>query len=135
MSRTPDPHIVKHLEAHGHESAIAASVGHELTYGCRRLSRGKRRTPLEGYLREVVRASFPIGPYDEAAATWHGYERARLERVGRPAPFTDGQIAAIAHANGLVLVTINVRDFTRFRDLDVTNWSQGHLKEARHASG
>ena len=106
------------------ESAIAAPVWHELIYGCRRLVKGKRRDAIEHYLHDVVHASFPILPYDEAAATWHGYERARLERLGKPAPFTDGQIAAIAHANVLVLVTVNVKDFARFKGLQVTNWSK-----------
>jgi tRNA(fMet)-specific endonuclease VapC len=128
VSRTPNPQIVKRLEEHGHECAIAAPVWHELTYGCRRLPRGKRRDALESYVNDVVRASFPILAYDETAATWHGYERARLESLGRPAPFTDGQIAAIAHANGLVLVTANVKDFARFNELEVRNWSKGHVR-------
>ena len=112
------------MKIHGHESAIAAPVWHELTYGCRRLPRGKRRDALESYLHDVVQASFPILAYDEAAATWHGYERARLEALGRPAPFADGQIAAIAHANGLSLITLNVKDCARFKELDVTDWSK-----------
>jgi hypothetical protein len=37
-----------------------------------------------------VRRSFPNLPYDEAAATWHGEERARLEALGKPAPLVDG---------------------------------------------
>jgi tRNA(fMet)-specific endonuclease VapC len=123
VSKSPNLQIVKRLEEHGHESAIAAPVWHELTYRCRRLPRGKRRYALESYLRDVVQASFPILPYDEAAATWHGYERARLESLGKPAPFTDGQIAAIAYASGLTLVTANVRDFARFKELEVANWN------------
>lgn len=123
ISKEPDALIVKRLEQRGHECAIAAPVWHELTYGCQRLARGKRRTALETYLRDVVQASFPILPYDEAAAAWHGQERARLESLGRPAPYVDGQIAAIAHANGLVLVTVNTKDFARFKDLEVENWS------------
>jgi tRNA(fMet)-specific endonuclease VapC len=107
---------------HGPECAIAAPVWHELTYGCRRLPKGKRRTALETYLRDVVHGSFPILPYDEAAAAWHGEERARLEALGRPAPFVDGQIAAIAHVNGLVLATTNDKDFARFKGLTVENW-------------
>jgi len=70
-----------------------------------------------------VRVSFPILPYDEAAA-WHSQERARLENLGRPAPYVDGQIAAIAHVNGLVLVTVNTKDFDQFRELKVENWSK-----------
>ena len=123
MTKTPDPRIIDRLEAHGHESAIAAPVWHELTYGCRRLPHGKRRDALEGYLQNVVQASFPILPYDGPAATWHGYERARLQGLGKPAPFIDGQIAAIAHANGLALVTLNGKDFARFKELKVADWA------------
>ncbi len=125
MAKAPRPEIIKHLEVHGHESAIAAPVWHELTYGCRRLPRGKRRAALEIYLHDVVQASFPILAYDEAAATWHGHERARLEGLGKPAPFADGQIAAIAQANGLALITLNVKAFARFKELDVRDWSRG----------
>ena len=124
ISRRPDPTIVKRLRMHGPECAIAAPVWHELTYGCRRLAKGKRRAALEAYLREVVQASFPVLSYDEAAATWHGEERARLETLGRPAPYVDGQIAAIAHVHGLVLATTNERDFVRFTGITVENWSK-----------
>lgn len=123
-SKVPNPEIVKRLERHGHECAIAAPVWHELTFGCQRLPAGKRKDALEGYLREVVQAAFAILPYDEAAASWHGAERARLEASGRPAPYADGQIAAIASVNGLVLVTLNAVDFSRFRDLELQDWSK-----------
>ena len=57
-----------------------------------------------------------------AAADWHAAERARLTGLGRTPPFVDGQIAAIAHVNGLVLVTANVADFRHFADLSVEDW-------------
>jgi tRNA(fMet)-specific endonuclease VapC len=124
ISMKPDPAILERLNEHGSECAIAAPVWHELTYGCRRLPRGKRRATLDAYLREVVLASFPVLAYDEAAARWHGEERARLDALGRPAPFVDGQIAAIAQVHGLVLVTTNDKDFARFKGLKVENWSK-----------
>ncbi|TAK86036.1 MAG: type II toxin-antitoxin system VapC family toxin [Betaproteobacteria bacterium] len=123
-SKAPNPEILRRLEAHAHECAIAAPVWHELTFGWRRLPAGKRKDALEAYLREVVQASFPILPYDEAAASWHGAERARLEASGRPAPYADGQIAAVAYANGLVLVTLNTADFARFKDVELQDWSR-----------
>lgn len=123
-SKVPNPEIVKRLERHGHESAIAAPVWHELTFGWRRLPAGKRKDALEAYLRDVVQASFPVLPYDEAAASWHGAERARLEASGRPAPYADGQIASIAQVNGLVLVTLNAGDFSRFNELELRDWSR-----------
>ena len=51
-------------------------------------------------------------------------KRARLEALGRPAPFVDGQTAAIAQVNGLVLATTNGKDFARFKGLAVENWSK-----------
>jgi tRNA(fMet)-specific endonuclease VapC len=123
LSKTPPSAVLERLEAHGHESAIAAPVWHELVYGCRRLPRGRRRDAIETYLQDVVRPSLPIISYDEIAATWHGDERARLEAAGKSASFVDGQIAAIAHVNGLTLVTFNVKDFARFKNLSVTTWS------------
>jgi tRNA(fMet)-specific endonuclease VapC len=124
ISKKPDPAILKRLEKHGSECAIAAPVRHELTYGCRRLPRGKRRSAIEAYLRDVVRGSFPNLAYDEAAATWHGEERARLESLGQTPPFIDGQIAAIAKVHGLTVVTTNDKDFGGFKGLAVENWSK-----------
>jgi tRNA(fMet)-specific endonuclease VapC len=42
-----------------------------------------------------------------------------LERAGKPVPFADGQIAAVAVTNSLRLVTRNVVDFAKFADLAV----------------
>jgi tRNA(fMet)-specific endonuclease VapC len=124
ISKVPNAEVLRHLEEHGHECSVAAPVWHELTYGCKRLPRGKRREAIETYLQDVVLASFPVLAYDEDAAHWHGIERARLEGLGRPAPFVDGQIAAIAYVNELTLVTVNVKDFARFKGVHVENWSK-----------
>lgn len=131
ISTTPNPEIVRRVSQHASQCAIGAPVWHELVYGCTRLPHGKRRAALEAYLEEVVHASFPILPYDEPAAAWHAAERARLDGLGRPAPYVDGQIAAIAHINGLALVTTNIKDFHRFKDLRVENWSKRQAGQAR----
>ena len=123
ISKRPNPKIIARLDRHGHECGIAAPVWHELTYGCQRLPQGKRRTAIETYMHDVVQSSFPILPYDEVAAAWHGRERARLEKLGRPAPYVDAQIAAVAHINGLILVTIDTKGFARYKDLKVEDWS------------
>jgi tRNA(fMet)-specific endonuclease VapC len=124
VAKAPNRAVLKLIQRHGHECAIAAPVWHELTYGCQRLASARRRETLQAFLLEVVLASFPILTYDEAAARWHGIERARLERLGKPAPYVDGQIAAIARVNELTLVTGNVRDFVRFKGLAVADWSK-----------
>lgn len=124
VSKKPSAEILEHIEANGHDCAIAAPVWHELIYGCRRLPRGNHRQALETYVHDVVLASFPVLGYDEAAAHWHGVERARLEGLGKPAPYVDGQIAAIAYVNELVLVTANVKDFARFKGIEIQNWAK-----------
>ncbi len=124
ISKRPNTAIVRRLETVSRECAIAAPVWHELTYGCRRLPHGKRRDALERYLQDVVLASFPVLPYDETAALRHGIERARLEAVGKTAPYVDGQIAAIAFVNNLMLATINVKDFEGFGDVRIEDWSK-----------
>jgi len=123
ISKVPNRGILRQLTERGGQCAIAAPVWHELIFGLRRLPRGRRRTALDAYLQDVVRASFPILPYDDAAATWHGEERARLEALGRPIPYVDAQIAAVAHAHQLVLVTVNTKDFSPFNSLTVENWA------------
>lgn len=105
-----------------HEVATAAPAWHEITYGCRRLPPSRKRTLIEDYLAATASSGLPILPYDTAAATWHAAERARLERGGTLPSFVDGQIAAVAHSNDLVLVTRNVTDFQKFAGLRVENW-------------
>ena len=95
-----------------------------MRFGVARLPASKKKSAIEAYLDEAVRGTLPILPYDEAAALWHANKRARLGRRGRPPSAADGQIAAIARANDLILVTANMKDFRRFRELSVENWSR-----------
>lgn len=125
IAAKPDRNVVTRLGRRGSQCAIASVVWNELVYGWNRLPDGKRKTELDAFLHEVVLKSFPILPYGEAEATWHGTERARQERIGRPGPYVDGQIAAIAQVNNLTLVTANVKDFERFKDLRVEDWTSG----------
>jgi tRNA(fMet)-specific endonuclease VapC len=122
--KEPNPRLTRKIDKHSHESAIPAPVWHELISGIRRLPRGTKRTAITEYVQDVVGSSFPILAYDATSAAWHGEERARLEKLGKPSRFVDGQIAAIAHANDLILVTQNTRDFRKFEGLEVHNWSK-----------
>lgn len=100
----------------------ASVVWHEVLVGVGLLAPSKRRDLLRHYVDSVLKPSLVVLPYDEAAATYHARERARLVRKGRTPSFADGQIAAIARTNGLVLVTRNVADFREFDGLEVESW-------------
>jgi tRNA(fMet)-specific endonuclease VapC len=99
-------------------------VWHELLFGVSRLPASSKRQIIERYLTEVIESTIAILLYDEAAAVWHASERSRLVARGRTPSFADGQIAAIAATNNLVLVTRNTSDFEQFADLRVENWHQ-----------
>lgn len=120
----PDARILERLRRHDGELATCAPVWHELVFGVSRLPASRRRRALDRYLQEVVLATLPILPYDAEAALWHGRERARLERKGLSPSFADGQIAAIARAHGLTVVTGNAADFRRFEGIKVLDWSR-----------
>jgi tRNA(fMet)-specific endonuclease VapC len=118
----PDAKFMRTLRANASEVAISSITWHEAVFGMEKLPSGKRRDAVRSYLYEAVAAATPVLPYDAQAAEVHGRERARLERLGRPPAFADGQIAAIAIVNQLVLVTANVKDFSRFEGLTVESW-------------
>jgi tRNA(fMet)-specific endonuclease VapC len=122
MWKVPDGGVLAKLAEHGEECVISAQVWHELRYGVGRLPRGRRRSVLEAFLRDVVHPTLPILPFDERAAEWLAEERNRLEKAGRQTPVRDGQIAAVAAVNAIPVVTANVADFAIFKGLAVINW-------------
>ena len=119
----PNQQVLEHLKRHENEIALAAIVWHELLFGAYRLSPSARRSVIEQYLSQVIAPTIPVLPYDNRAAQWHAAERARLVSLGKTPPFADGQIAAIARVNDLVLVTANTADFALFQDIQVKDWS------------
>jgi len=87
------------------------------------LPTSRKREKLEQYLYQTV-AQLPILPYTQEAAEWHAAERARLSLLGKMPPFADGQIAAIAKVNNLIIVTANVSDYEIFSDVVIENWCE-----------
>lgn len=118
----PDGIVMRNLEQHTQNIATASVVLHELTFGCYRLPASKRRQKLEEYVSSLLAKSVPVFSYDLNAAQWHASERARLVNLGRTPPYIDGQIAAIAVVNELILVTNNTSDYADFQNLQLQNW-------------
>jgi tRNA(fMet)-specific endonuclease VapC len=71
---------------------------------------------------ETFFAPYEILPFDDAAARRFGEIRASLEKQGTPIGPYDLQIAAVALANGCVVVTHNTREFSRVSGLLVEDW-------------
>ena len=119
----PSNSVMLRLREHEDDIAVPAPVWHELRFGCARLAPSRQREAIERYIEDVVLACFPVLGYDRRAADWHAVERARLSAAGRTPPFVDGQIAAIARVNNLILVTSNTDDFNGFKGLRIQTWA------------
>ena len=118
----PNAGVRIRLQEHRGEVCTAAPVLHEMHYGLARMRDGTRKQQLTRYVHEVLRPPLEVFPYDREAALRHAEERARLTSQGRKPPFADGQIAAIAMMNDLILITRNTEDFKKFTDLRCENW-------------
>jgi tRNA(fMet)-specific endonuclease VapC len=118
----PDPLVVERLRLHRGGIATCAPVLHELIFGYCLLPESRRRQAIQQYVTESVQRTMPILPYDATAAEWHAAERARLVAAGLTPPYLDGQIAAIAAVNRLILVTANQADFRHFHGLQIEDW-------------
>ncbi|MBN1285343.1 MAG: type II toxin-antitoxin system VapC family toxin [Anaerolineae bacterium] len=86
----------------------------------------KSRSPQTSLLKQQAFVErFVSLPFDDAAAVVYGRIRAELERAGTPIGPNDLMIASIALANGLILVTHNVREFERVAGLQIDDWESG----------
>lgn len=132
VRREPDAGLMDKLEEHDGEYATAAIVWHELNFGCNPLPASKRKTQLLSYLSMLRDSGLVILPFEERAAEWFAMERARLKTTGQSCAYADGEIAAIAAVNNLILVTRNTPDFAGFQNLTVHNWFQSELNPSQH---
>ncbi|MEH1923122.1 type II toxin-antitoxin system VapC family toxin [Nostoc sp.] len=95
--------------------AVCSVVKGELLYGAMRSNNPVRTLALQ----EAFLNNFISLPFDDAAAKIFGRIRAELAANGTPIGPYDLQIAAIAMANNLILVTHNVREFSRVNGLQI----------------
>ena len=97
---------------------LCAPVKAELWFGA---CKGQRVEEKQARLHQFF-ANLPSLPFDDNAAEHFGDIRAALARQGKPIGPYDLQIAAIARAHGLVVITHNTREFTRIPGLMVEDW-------------
>lgn len=120
LKKKPSPLLLERLAATPQESQhISVITLAEIVYGAQKSSRPRHH--LEN-LEKILLPAVNIVPFDAKAAYVRGRLRPRLEKDGTPMALADLEIAAIAVANNLTLVTGNLRHFSRLRELAVENW-------------
>lgn len=110
----PEPRVVDWIGGRMANDLFLSSISlGELVRGARRVRDEAKRQRFERWIDGHLAAQFHgrILPFDRRAAVIWGEIMGDGDRAGRPKPMADAQIAAVALAQDLTLVTRNVEDF------------------------
>jgi len=112
--------IIENLKKHtADEIGISSITFAELQYGVAKSQHKKQnRIALEEFVLPLE-----IAPFDEKAAETYGLIRSQLEKTGKPIGSLDTLIGAHALCLGVTLVTNNIREFERIKNLKVVDWT------------
>jgi tRNA(fMet)-specific endonuclease VapC len=100
--------------------AVSSITAAELQYGVEKsAAKEKNALALGAFLLPLE-----IVPFDLNSALVYGKIRAELERQGKPIGGMDMLIAAQAIAQGLTLITHNLKEFQRISGLNCETWVQ-----------
>jgi tRNA(fMet)-specific endonuclease VapC len=118
LKGSPPQLIQKFQEVAPSDIAVASIVRAELFYGAVKSNNPTKTLAAQlNFLQPYVSL-----PFDDNAATIFAKERAQLESSGVMIGPYDLLIASIALAQNLILVTHNVREFSRVTGLRIEDW-------------
>lgn len=119
MIKNKPPEVRKRFEQFvPGDIGISAITVAELQYGVTKsAAKEKNALALEGFLLPLE-----IMAFDQDSALVYGKIRTYLERQGTPIGGMDMLIAAQAIAQGLTLITHNLKEFQRIPDLRCETW-------------
>lgn len=123
-----DFNVLKKMAEHSSDMAISVIVLDELLTGAMLLKEGRKKEALLEFIQNDVKENFKIKVFDEKAAEMHAVIYSSLLKNGSPVSAGDTQIAAIAIAENMILVTRNTKHYesiaTQF-GLKMENWFEG----------
>ena len=114
MKAAPAPAVLAWMSLRPPDDLFISTITMaEILFGIELLPKGKRRDGLFREAEVTFARDFAgrILAFDEGAASMFGSIVATRRIQGRPIGIADGQIAAIARANGATLATRNMEDF------------------------
>ena len=124
-------YVVNLLKENRKDSTVSVLSYFEMLHGVLVLPDGKRKERLMAYLEETVVPFYDFLSFDFECAKMNAEVTAKMESVGKPLPVIDSQIASIALAKNLILVTRNVKDFAPIQEyfpLKIENWFEAIKK-------
>src|SRR5262245_49991769 len=113
------PELTRRIVSHrASDFVLSAITLAELHFGVEKSEHRVKSLKRLGQLLAEINAA----PFDEGAARAYGTMRADLSRKGRSLGPLDTLIAAHAVALGVTLVSHNLKEFQRVRELRVESW-------------
>lgn len=120
IAKQKPPHVFSKFERLVIGEACMSTVTYgELFYGTQKSQHSKKNMLL---LQELASLIPPL-PLPTEAGKHYGQIRSQLEQMGSPIGNNDLWIAAHALSLNIILVTNNLKEFTRIPDLRVENWA------------
>ena len=118
-----DRRVASRLIQYGGQICIPWVVAAELKFGIEKLClMGKPVSKLRARVERLFAVSSGVLLCTEAVLDHYAILRAKLEIVGTPIGASDLWIAAQALAEDALLITDNVREFSRVPGLRIENW-------------
>jgi len=116
-----DPTVISRIKEQApSDLSLSAITLAEIWYGIEKspVKKKERRSKIE-----KISSVLGLYPFDEAAAGSYAVIRVQLEKKGVVISERDTQIAAIAVANRLTIVTHNVKEFRHIENLTFEDWA------------
>ena len=110
--------VLQIFNQHAQHMAISAITLAELLHGAEKSAKPTQNLAVI----EDFCSRLDVLPYSAKAAQHYGMIRASLEKIGEPIGVNDLHIAAHARAEGLILVTNNLKEFNKVPALQLENW-------------
>ena len=128
LKSRPNARVIDWLGNQWPNDLFLASVSlGELVRGARQAKDKTKRERFERWIDSELAAQFDgrILPFDREAAVIWGEIMGDGDRLGRPKPMADAQIAAVARRHNLIVATRNTRDFTGMNVAILDPWTSG----------
>lgn len=117
----PNQNVLNKLKQYEYQTNLAVIVWQELLFGVLRMLEGKRKQGFLTFLNDKI-ARLPLFIYDKDVGDINAKIRSDCEKKGKTLAYSDSQIASIALANDLTVVTRNISDFIAIDGLKVVDW-------------
>lgn len=118
VMKTYPPELRETFNALAEQLCISSITLGELHYGAEKSARRIENLTAIAHFT----ARLDVLPFADKAAAHYGQVRAELERAGMPCGPHDMQIGGHARSEGLIVVTNNMREFSRMPGVRAENW-------------